>query len=68
MNDAKVKNHPELVRRGGAIINTDNKEYERALARRKQAARIDRLENAVMSMSETVNSMARILEDLASRK
>lgn len=68
MNDAKVKHHPELVRRGGAIINTDNKEYERALARRQQATRINNLENAVMTMSETINSMARILQDLASRK
>lgn len=67
MHDAKVEHHPELIRRGGAIINTDDKEYQRALVRRKQQQRMGDLENRVQGMETMLQQMMQMVTVIHAR-
>jgi hypothetical protein len=59
----RVKGHSNLIKKNGAVINTDRKEYERAIQRKKEKKRIENLEKKVDDLSNSVLSLIEILKD-----
>jgi len=64
--DLRVVDHPNLIKRGAAVVNTDTASYRAALARREAAnkskaemdnlkSRIDKMEAMLQQILEAVN-------------
>ena len=47
MKTTRVKGHSDLVKRNGAVINTNKKVYEAAKKRKADKDRVDLLENKI---------------------
>lgn len=65
MTDIRVKDHPDLVKRGAGVINKNFDDYQRALARSKQAKRIDELEDKITDMSSKLDLLIKALTPCA---
>ena len=72
VEERRVEGHDGLVRVGQAVVNTDDTEYERALARRRaaveraraEAERDDRIERLEVQNKELSGKLDKILEML----
>ncbi|WEM34261.1 hypothetical protein [Xanthomonas phage X1] len=60
--DAKVRDYPDLIKRGGGVVNTNHDEYLRAKARLKQAKRIDNLESEVRGLHSKLDILIGLLQ------
>ena len=58
---ARVVDHPQLVRHGAAIVNTDSRAYREALAR-KQALRAR--EDQITSLETTVSTLSKDIDEM----
>ena len=47
MNNTRVKGHSDLIKRDGAVINTNQKIYEAAKKRKADKDRLDSLEHKI---------------------
>jgi hypothetical protein len=47
MRTTRIKGHSDLVKRNGAVINTNKKVYEAAKKRKADKDRVDLLENKI---------------------
>lgn len=72
MNGTKIKDHPNLLRVGSGIINTDDEAYQNALKRRQKQKEIDKTVEAVKEVKERIASMesdiSKILELLRGKQ
>lgn len=68
INDTKIKNNPSLVKRGGAIINKNDEEYENALKRAKYNQQIqdniDKTNELEEKIEQIDNKVSEILDFL----
>ena len=61
----KVKDYPDLVRVDSSyIINTNHERYQSALVRKRNAKRIQDLEQKVETMSNDIKQILTILQGL----
>lgn len=68
IHDKKIKNQEGLVKRGSAVVNVNDDEYNFALARLKREAesrdlidKTNRLEKKVESLDEKLNQILTLL-------
>lgn len=62
--EAKVKDYPDFIKRGGGVINTNANEYARAKARAYQFKRIDNLEDKMCDMQIKLGEIMSLLKQL----
>lgn len=65
--DARVKDYPDLIKRGAGVVNTNTDEYHRAKARLKQAKRIDNLESEVRGLHSKLDTLIGLLQNAQSK-
>lgn len=63
MDAAKVRDFPDLIKRGGGVVNTNNDEYLRAKSRNKQAKRIDKLEQDVRDVHTKLDLLIALMTE-----
>lgn len=63
MDEYKVRDFPDLIKRGGGVINTNQDEYHRAKARLMQAQRIDNLEGEVRGLHSKLDLLVELLQN-----
>jgi len=59
--DAKVRDYPDLIKRGAGVVNTNHDEYHRALSRNQQARRVDDLEKEVSALHIKMDKLIELL-------
>lgn len=60
--DIKVRDYPDLVRRGAAIINTNRDEYLKAQIRAQKIKRDKELESRVDSLENKLDLILNLLQ------
>lgn len=63
MMDAKVRDYPDLLKRGAGVVNTNNDDYLRAKSRIKQSKRIETLEKDVQTINSKLDLLLSLLTD-----
>ena len=61
--DAKVRDYPDLIKRGAGVVNTNKDDYLRAKSRNKQAKRLDILEDEVKSVHNKLDVLIALLTE-----
>lgn len=61
-NVAKVQDYPDLIKKGGAVINVNATEHSRAIARARNSGRIDRLEKRMDEFSDSLDTIISLLQ------
>ena len=61
MNESRVADYPDFRRRGAGIINTNVDEWGRANARRKNAARLDKMEADIGNLNRKIDLLVSLV-------
>ncbi len=61
--DIKVRDFPDLIKRGAGVVNTNKEEYNRAKVRIKQAKRLDALEDEVKGLGNKLDHLIALLTE-----
>ncbi len=61
MKQVKVKDFPNLVKVGPAVLNTDRREYENALLRQAKLKRDRELESRVNALESKLDTIIELL-------
>lgn len=65
--EAKVEDYPDLIKRNGAVINTNHTEYFKSKIRQAQQNRINKLESEVCSLSKRLDNIIDLLHKLTDK-